>query len=208
MMYPYTELRLISEKIGLGVVATKFIPKGTIVWILDDLDMILEEDYVDSLDEIRQEIVYKYSYQNNDGQYILCWDHSRYMNHSFHPNCISTAYEFELAARDIYPGEQLTCDYGTMGDDEDFECVLEEGTFRTSVKADDYLNFYQEWDEMAREAFANFNIVEQPLKHLIRKEFVDKVSAVASGREPLDSILTTFEDESEQDEGTPNGHGE
>jgi hypothetical protein len=197
MMHPDTELRFISEEIGLGVVATKIIPKGTIVWILDDLDMIFEEDYVDSLDEIRQEIIYKYSYQNNDGQYILCWDHSRYMNHSFHPNCVDTAYEFELAARDIHIGEQLTCDYGTMGDDEDFDCVPEEGAFRTRVNADDYLNLYLEWDEMAREAFRNFNMVEQPLKYLISKEFVDKVSAVACGREPLDSILTTFKDESE-----------
>ena len=200
MMHPDTELRFISEEVGLGVFATKFIPQGTIVWILDDLDMILEEDYIDSLDEIRQEIVYKYSYQNNDGQYILCWDHSRYMNHSFHPSCIATAYEFELAARDIYPGEELTCDYGTMGEDEDFECVPEEDTVRTRVTAEDYLSLYWEWDEMARQAFTNFNTVKQPLKHLISKEFVDKVNAVADGREPLDSILTTFEDESEEDE--------
>lgn len=200
MMHPNTELRFVSEDVGLGVFATTFIPQGTIVWILDDLDIILEEDYVDSLDEIRQEIVYKYSYQNNEGQYILCWDHSRYMNHSFHPNCIATAYEFELAARDIYPGEQVTCDYGTMGEDEDFECVPEENTVRTKVKADDYLSLYLEWDEMAKQAFTHFNTVEQPLKHLISKEFIDKVNAVASGREPLDSILTTFEDESDEAE--------
>ena len=196
MMHPDTELRFISEEVGLGVLATKFIPKGTIVWISDDLDIILEANYVDSLDEIRQEIIYKYSYQNNEDQYILCWDHSRYMNHSFHPNCVNTAYEFELAARDIYPGEEITCDYGAMGDDEEFECVPEEGTVRTRVKADDYLIFHLEWDEMAREAFAYFNSVDQPLKYLIGKEFVDKVRAVACGLEPLDSILTTFINES------------
>jgi hypothetical protein len=60
------------------------------------------------------------------------------------------------------------------------------------VKSDDYLNYYQEWDEMARAAFKYFNHVEQPLKYLIKKEFVDKVNAVACGSEPLDSILTTF----------------
>lgn len=196
MMHPDTELRFVSEEVGLGVFATKFIPKGTIVWVLDDLDMVLEEDYVNNLDEIRREVVYKYSYQENDGRYVLCWDHARYINHSFHPNCIDTAYEFELAARDIYPNEQLTCDYGIMGEDEDFICVPEEGTSRTSVNADDYLNYYQEWDDLAREAFKNFNNVEQPLKHLIGKQFIDKVTAVALGNEPLDSILTAFEDES------------
>ncbi|WP_419871285.1 SET domain-containing protein [Candidatus Pristimantibacillus sp. PTI5] len=194
MIHPDTELRFVSEEVGVGVFATKFIPKGTIVWISDDLDMILDEDYVDSLDELRREMVFKYTYQENNGNYILHWDHSRYMNHSFQPNCIDTAYEFQLAARDIKLGEQLTCDYGILGDDEDFECVPEEGTSRTRVKADDYLNYYQEWDEMAREAFKYFNAVEQPLKYLINKEFVDKVNAVASGHEPLDSILTTFTD--------------
>jgi hypothetical protein len=68
MMHPDTELRFVSKEVGLGVFATKFIPKGTIVWILDDLDMILEEEYVDNLDEIRSEFVYKYSYQENDGR--------------------------------------------------------------------------------------------------------------------------------------------
>lgn len=192
MMHPDTELRFVSDEIGVGVFATKFIPKGTIVWILDDLDMILDEEYVESLEEARREIIYKYAYQNNEGQYILCWDLGRYVNHSFHPNCVATAYEFELAARDIYPGEQLTCDYATLGDDEPFDCVPEEGTFRTRVMPDDYLYFYQEWDEMAKEAFQCFNLVEQPLKHLIKQEFIDKVKAVAEGREPLDTVLTTF----------------
>jgi hypothetical protein len=35
--------------------------------------------------------------------------------------------------------------------------------------------------------------VNQPLKHLIQKQFVEKVNAVAEGREPFDSIRSTFE---------------
>lgn len=195
MMHPDTELRFVSEEVGVGVFATKFIPKGTIVWILDDLDITLDKEYVESLDEYRKKIIYKYGYENNDGQYVLNWDHARYMNHSFHPNCADTAYELQLAARDIYPGEELTSDYGAMGYYEDFECMPEEGTSRTRVMEDDYLKYYAEWDEMAREAFKYFNKVEQPLKHLICKQFIDKVNAVACGHEPLDSILTTFIDE-------------
>ena len=30
------------------------------------------------------------------------------VNHSFKSTCMSTAYDFEIAIRDIYPGEQLT----------------------------------------------------------------------------------------------------
>src|SRR3954468_8544713 len=117
MMHPDTEIRYISDEVGVGVVATKLIPKGTIIWIKDDLDIILDEEYIESLDDVRKELIYKYSYEDNDGEYVLCWDHARYMNHSFNPNCVDTAYDFELAARDIQPSEQLTCDYGAMGDD-------------------------------------------------------------------------------------------
>ena len=38
MIYPKTELRFISDEIGHGVVATEFIPAGTITWALDKLD--------------------------------------------------------------------------------------------------------------------------------------------------------------------------
>lgn len=200
MMHPDTEIRFIDEKIGVGVFATKFIPKGTIVWVLDDLDMILEEEYVESLDEMRREIIYKYSYLDSEGRYIVNWDHAKYVNHSFRPNCADTAYELQLAARDIKPGEQLTTDYGVLGEDEEFECI-EEGITRTRVKEDDYLHYYEEWDDLAREAFKYFNSVEQPLKHLIRKEFVDKVHAVASGQRPLDSILTTFVNPEQDNDG-------
>ncbi|HAV55880.1 MAG TPA: SET domain-containing protein-lysine N-methyltransferase, partial [Aequorivita sp.] len=38
MIHPKTELKFISDQIGYGVVATEFIPAGTITWALDDLD--------------------------------------------------------------------------------------------------------------------------------------------------------------------------
>ena len=195
MIHPDTEIRFVNEKIGVGVFATKMIPKGTIIWALDDLDIILEEDEIESLDLVRREIVYKYAYLNDDDYYVLCWDHARYMNHSFSPNVVSTVYEIELASRDILPGEQITCDYATLGLDKPFECEPEEGTSSTVVMPDDYLYRYKEWDELAREAFKQLNQVDQPLRHLIRPEFVDRVNAIAEGRAEPDSFLTLYEEE-------------
>ncbi|MDR4924822.1 SET domain-containing protein [Peribacillus simplex] len=151
MIHPDTEIRFVNEKIGVGIFATKMIPKGTIIWALDDLDIILEEDEIESLDIVRREIVYKYAYLNDDDRYVLCWDHARYMNHSFSPNVVSTVYEIEFASRDILPGEQITCDYASLGIDEPFECEPEEGTSSTVVMPDDYLHRYKEWDQLARE---------------------------------------------------------
>lgn len=52
---------------------------------------------------------------------------------------------------------------------------------------------------MAIEAFKYFNKVEQPLKHLISEQYTDKVNAVANGTEPLDSILTLFINDDDED---------
>ena len=38
MIHPNTELKYISSEVGYGVVATEFIPAGTVTWILDKLD--------------------------------------------------------------------------------------------------------------------------------------------------------------------------
>jgi hypothetical protein len=183
-----------NDEIGYGVFATQLIPKGTITWVLDDLDQILEPSWVDSLDPLRKQDVLKYSFRNQDGQYILCWDKARFVNHSFHANCVGTAYDLELAARDIYPGEQLTDDYGTLNLDEPFDCLPEPGTERVRVMPDDLLHYYPYWDHLAREAFRHFNRVKQPLKHLIPPRWVEKVQAVADQKAPLDSILNLYHD--------------
>jgi hypothetical protein len=76
-MHPDTEIRYVSEKIGVGVFATKLIPKGTIVWIRDELDMILTEEYIESLDDLRKEYITKYTYLDTDSIYVLHWDHAK-----------------------------------------------------------------------------------------------------------------------------------
>lgn len=192
MMHPDTELRYINDEIGYGVFATRFIPKGTIVWALDDLDQVLEPSFVERLDPLRKQDVHKYSFKNQFGQYILCWDKARYVNHSFHATCVGTMYDIELAARDILPGEELTDDYGTLNLDEPFECLPEEGTTRSQVLPDDLLRYYQLWDRIAASAFRHYPNVEQPLKHLVRPEHQEKIRAIVEERAEIDSILHLY----------------
>lgn len=192
MIHPHTELRYINEQMGFGVFATQFIPKGTITWALDELDQILEPNYLDTIDKYKGEIIKKYAYRNQDGKFVLCWDLGRYVNHSFHANCMGTAYEFEIAIRDIYPGEQLTDDYGTLNIDEPFECISEEGTERRVVYPDDLLTYYEEWDQQVLSALNHFFEVEQQLFHLLRPEFVGKVKNVVTEQVLEDSIQTIY----------------
>jgi uncharacterized protein len=196
MIFPYTELRYINDKVGFGVFATKFIPKGTITWALDELDQVLEPAFVAKLDKKRRKLLMKYAYRNKNGHYILCWDLGKYVNHSFHANCMGTAYDFEIAIRDIPPGEQLTSDYGTLNVSTSFKGTLEEETDRKRVNADDLLHFYKEWDQQVLEAFKHFNDVEQPLIHLIRPEFKKKATVAAKEHILLDSVKNNYYDRS------------
>ncbi|MDX1719764.1 MAG: SET domain-containing protein, partial [Salegentibacter mishustinae] len=108
MMHPDTELRFINEKVGYGVVATKFIPEGTITWVQDDLDHVFYTSQVEKLHPKSAQMLEKYAFRNRFGDLVLCWDLAKYVNHSFNSNCFSTAYGFEIAVRDIQVGEELT----------------------------------------------------------------------------------------------------
>jgi uncharacterized protein len=192
MIHPNTELKFISPQKGYGVIATSLIPKGTITWVLDPLDQVFSSQRLSELEPIFQNIVHTYSYRDSQGDFILCWDHSRFINHSFHSNCISTAYNFELAVRDIQPGEELTDDYGYLNLLEPFDCLPEKGTSRRQALPDDLLNFYQQWDAQLLEAFKHYNQVDQPLKALIDPAYQLKVKRVAAEPSTMDSILTCY----------------
>lgn len=192
MIHPSTELRFINDTIGYGVVALKPIPKGTITWALDKLDRVFTPQQVESLDPIYQKVLEKYTYRNAQGNLILCWDNARFVNHSSASNCLTTAYEFEIAVRDIAAGEELTDDYGYLNLDEPFEAVPEPGSHRTVIYPDDLLRYYPEWDEKLLEAFPSILRLEQPLFGLLDKTTQLKVKNIAQGKMKMDSILNCY----------------
>lgn len=192
MIHPDTELRFINDKIGHGVVATKFIPKGTITWVLDKLDRVFTPDQIRQMDKMYQEVMDKYTYRNPEGNYVFCWDNARFINHSANANCITTAYEFEIAIRDIQPGEELTDDYGYLNLDEPFEVVPEPGSNRNVVYPDDLLRYYPVWDEKLLNAFPNLLQVNQPLFHILSKTVQQKATSIAKGEKKMDSILNCY----------------
>ncbi|MBF9239583.1 SET domain-containing protein [Hymenobacter sp. BT683] len=196
MIHPDTELRFISPEIGFGVVATKLIPKGTITWVFDSLDQIIRPEGFEKLDPLQKTFLDKYCYRDPQGNYVLCGDHARFVNHSFRSSCMSTAYDCELAVRDIHPDEELTDDYGYLNPTEPFDCVPEPGSNRTQVLPDDLLNFHREWDAQLLEAFADFNKLKQPLLHLLAPAHRAKILAVAAGKAAMDSILNCYCDTS------------
>lgn len=192
MMHPHTELRFINPEKGFGVVATKRIPKGTITWIFDELDKVFSPEVFSNMDQLFKPVLEKYCYRDPQGNYVLCWDIARYVNHSFVSNCLTTPYNFELAIRDIEPGEELTDDYGYLNVSEPIFFPKEEGSTRESVNPDDTLKFYPEWDRLIEEAFLNFGSVEQPLGKLIDPQFQDKVEKISKREIRPDSVLNCY----------------
>ena len=123
MLHPDTELKYVSPEIGYGIFATALIPNGTITWVKDELDRIVPKEDLEKLNPANLENLLKYSYRNYRGDYVFCWDLTRYVNHSYRPNSILTPLGFEIAIRDILPGEEVTNDYGTLNIIESFECA-------------------------------------------------------------------------------------
>ncbi len=187
MIHPKTELKFISNEIGYGVVATEFIPAGTITWALDDLDREFTPAKLKKMNPLYQNILETYCYRNNKGNFVLCWDYGRYVNHSFKSNCLSTAYDFEIAIRDIEPGEELTDDYGYLNVSEPFRGI-DEGTRRKTVYPDDLLNFHENWDKALIKNFKKIIKVEQPLKSLIAPKLWNDINAIAEGKKEMKSI--------------------
>lgn len=191
MIHPDTESRFISPEIGYGVVAKKFIPKGTITWVLDKFDREFTPQQLQDMDDFYKNIIDIYAYRNNKGNFVLCWDNARFVNHSFNANCLTTAYDFEIAIRDIHPGEQLTDDYGYLNVTEPFRGIPE-GTRRKVVYPDDTVRYFKVWDKKLKTHFTRIPNLEQPLKHLINDKTWSTINAVCRGEKEMESILTTY----------------
>ncbi|MDP3763021.1 MAG: SET domain-containing protein [bacterium] len=112
---------------GIGLFAQQFIPKGTLVQkFMPGFDLIIPESEIPKLSEPAREQFLKYAYKNKDGQYILCFDDTRFLNHSDNPNLISNdpTEEIDIAARDIQKGEELTVNYKEFDADFDYKMSI------------------------------------------------------------------------------------
>lgn len=168
MIHPDTALRFISDDIGYGVVATKAIPKGTIVWVGDPLDQRIPVAQVAELGPLFAGTIDKYAWLDTQDVYILCWDISRYVNHSCDASSLSVGtFDFTMAVRDIEAGEEITDDYGTLNLTETFTCACGSPKCRKDVGPDDPSRMTTTWDAIVREALPSAANVAQPLMSLL-----------------------------------------
>jgi hypothetical protein len=163
MLHPDAELRWASEEIGLGVFATREIPQGTIVWVLDELDRRLKPEQMAHLGRRYEPLLERYGYLNAAGEWVLCWDLARWINHSCDANTLSSGWELDVAIRDIAAGEEITNDYGSLNLGRSFACRCGAAACRRRVRPADFERLATLWDARVRNAFPQLMRVPQPL---------------------------------------------
>ncbi len=175
MIHPNTEMRFISPEIGYGVFATTFIPCGTIVYIKDPMEIAVSPIQYAQLNEPLKSTIEKYSYIDENGDRIVSWDHGKYVNHCCDCNTMSTGYGFEIAIKDIQPGEEITDEYGMFNLEYEMVLSCSKPACRKMVKGDDMLQYFAAWDEKVMKALKRSRQVEQPLMPLIDKHTLQQV---------------------------------
>jgi hypothetical protein len=191
MIHPHTKVDFINDEVGNGLVATKLIPAGTITWLLDPIDREFSPEEFEALSPEYQEILETYTFRSSSGSLILCWDNGKYVNHSFKSNCLSTAYDFEIAIRDIFPGEQLTDDYGYLNISKPFKGA-NEGTKRKYVYPDDLLKYHKDWDKSIAKVFKNILSTDQPLWKYLDNGSRDLITKIINENLPIKSIKEIY----------------
>lgn len=191
MLHPSTELRFVSPAVGYGIFATKKIPQGTITWVKDELDRVFKPEEVKKLSPANYENLMKYTYRDRHGDYFFCWDLTRYVNHSYHPNSMLTAMGFEIAIKDIEVGDEMTNDYGSFNIIEPFKCAVRAEHEREFVRPDDLLRFHKEWDGLISSSMKFQNIVSQPLEKFLTDDQRQQLLRISQG-EDIPSVLENF----------------
>jgi hypothetical protein len=189
MMHPDTELNLISEDIGYGIFASRLIPKGTIIWALDAMDFVLSPETIAELMPLQADYIEKYAYIDNKGRYILCWDIGKYCNHSCQPTTVPLGSICDLSLRDIHPGEEITCDYGTLNIRKDLLCRCKREDCRKIIRSSDLRGLAEDIDREVRGLIPLISAATQPLLKFMVPQDRSRIESIIFGRAPIPSCL-------------------
>jgi len=115
---------------------------------------------------------------------------------------MSTAYEFEIAIRDIEQGEELTDDYGYLNIVKPFK-AKNENTARKYVYPDDLIRYHKDWDNLVLGVLPILRNVDQPLMPLLKPEFLNELNEVIDGKREMRSVIEVYYDDVKIHHGDP-----
>jgi hypothetical protein len=94
-----------------GIVASKALAAGTIVWGPCERCAIWSADEFESLSQIERLWLDEFGYRLDDGSVLLVCGSGYLFNHSCDPNVLSDGLDFGIAVREIPRGAEVTIDY-------------------------------------------------------------------------------------------------
>lgn len=181
MLISSAVLRWVSNEKGHGIFAKEFIPKGTITFVNDALDIYLDPNDPKFQKEPYLSLLDRYAYNAPDGRLVLCWDFGKYMNHCCWPNTLSTGYGFDIAIKDIAIGEEITTDYGTISTGHEMVFQCEKANCRKGITNESFDQCAKLWDEQILEALKLSDKVTQPLWNLLEKDVISDLNRFFQG---------------------------
>jgi len=137
---------------------------GTITYCQDPLDIVIPRESLAQYPQALQDSIHKYAFEPPSGELVLCWDNAKYINHCCSPNSLSTGYEFEIAVRNVEPGEELTTDYRLFSKNNRFGTICEQPDCPRSAMNELPL---AKIDQQIQSALAHYHAVNQPLSFLV-----------------------------------------
>lgn len=168
MMHPATEIRFVNPTVGHGVFATAPIPAGTIVYVEDRLEIRIPEDDALLHDPAYGPVIDRYAHRDAAGGYVISWDYAKYVNHCCHANTLSTGWGFEIAVRDIAPGEEITDEYALFCRYE-MPLACHYADCRGRLRPGDAQRYGSVWDAQVRQALQHLLEVPQPLMRFLEE---------------------------------------
>lgn len=185
MVHPSLQLKWISEEKGYGLFAKELIPKGTVTYCQDPLDIVIKQKELPNYPEALKANILKFAFEPPSGDLVLSWDNAKYINHCCTPNSLSTGYEFEIAVRDVEQGEELTTDYRLFTKNNSFDYICHDSNCPGPLMHELPLNSI---DQRIREALLNYRFVKQPLEFLIPQKQIKKLNYFLDSSEAYVSV--------------------
>jgi SET domain-containing protein len=99
---------------GIGLFADQDILKGDLIWKVTSISSFkISPNQYKELSQIEKDFIVEKDYYwiDDDGNYLIPMDDSRFVNHSNDPNIIEQDENSCVASRDIKQNEELTIDY-------------------------------------------------------------------------------------------------
>lgn len=163
MLHPDAELRHAGDDKGYGLFAKHPIPAGTLTYVKDALELIIEPDDRRLQSRLQRMLIERYTYREASGSRVLSWDLAKYMNHACSPNTMSTGWGFEIALRDIASGDEITDEYGLFNIERDMPCACGSPHCRRLIRPHDLDRYGNHWDRQLQEPLRQILEVGQPL---------------------------------------------